>query len=164
MNCSKNNIYRRKDGRWEGRYVKGRKPDGTIQYGYVYRRSFAEAHIALQSKKRYGYETAPHQGGFPGTCEEWFRLWLSIDVKERVKSSTYIRYQQNCQNYIIPEIGAVPLNHLTAERVQRLVDYWHQQVSQSTLDTSYRILNHGLKAAVAHHYLELNPCDSIMQQ
>ena len=26
------NIHKRKDGRWEGRYKKGRKPDGTIIY------------------------------------------------------------------------------------------------------------------------------------
>ena len=29
------NIYKRKDGRWGGRYIKGRKLDGKIQYGYV---------------------------------------------------------------------------------------------------------------------------------
>ncbi|MDR1028181.1 MAG: hypothetical protein LBL63_02045, partial [Clostridiales Family XIII bacterium] len=28
------NIYRRKDGRWEGRYMKGRKEDGKPRYGY----------------------------------------------------------------------------------------------------------------------------------
>lgn len=29
------NIYKRKDGRWEGRYIKERS-DGRIKYGYVY--------------------------------------------------------------------------------------------------------------------------------
>ena len=28
------NIYKRKDGRWEGRYVKCRTLHGKIQYGY----------------------------------------------------------------------------------------------------------------------------------
>lgn len=28
------NIHKRKDGRWEGRYKKGRNYDGSLQYGY----------------------------------------------------------------------------------------------------------------------------------
>lgn len=28
------NIYKRKDGRWEARYIKGYHPDGTPKYGY----------------------------------------------------------------------------------------------------------------------------------
>ena len=30
------NIRKRKDGRWEGRYIKARTPEGKIQWGYVY--------------------------------------------------------------------------------------------------------------------------------
>lgn len=30
------NIYKRKDGRWEGRYIRGRTPAGKAEYGYVY--------------------------------------------------------------------------------------------------------------------------------
>ena len=36
-------IYEHTDGRWEARYRKGRKPDGTIIYGSVYGRSYEEA-------------------------------------------------------------------------------------------------------------------------
>lgn len=30
------NIYKRKDGRWEGRYIKARSKTGKAVYGYVY--------------------------------------------------------------------------------------------------------------------------------
>ena len=30
------NIHKRKDGQWEGRYIKARTPEGKIQWGYVY--------------------------------------------------------------------------------------------------------------------------------
>lgn len=36
-------IYEHTDGRWEARYRKGRKPDGSLIYGSVYGRSFEEA-------------------------------------------------------------------------------------------------------------------------
>ena len=37
------NIHKRKDGRWEARYQKGRKPDGELIYGSVYGTSYKEA-------------------------------------------------------------------------------------------------------------------------
>ena len=30
------NIHKRKDGRWEGRYIKARTPDRRICWGYIY--------------------------------------------------------------------------------------------------------------------------------
>ena len=36
------NIYLRKDGRWEGRYMKGRRPDGKPRFGSVYGRQYGE--------------------------------------------------------------------------------------------------------------------------
>lgn len=34
------NIYKRKDGRWEARYIKSRSPDGAARYGYCYGRTY----------------------------------------------------------------------------------------------------------------------------
>lgn len=34
------NIYQRKDGRWEGRYIKGRTEAGKAVYGYVYAHTY----------------------------------------------------------------------------------------------------------------------------
>ena len=35
------NIYKRGDGRWEGRYIRGRTPEGRAQYGYVYAATYS---------------------------------------------------------------------------------------------------------------------------
>ena len=40
------NIYKRKDGRWEGRYIKSHE-NGKAHYGYVYGKTYKEA-ISLQ--------------------------------------------------------------------------------------------------------------------
>ena len=34
------NIYKRKDGRWEGRYIKGYLADGKAKYAYVYGKTY----------------------------------------------------------------------------------------------------------------------------
>ena len=36
------NIYQRKDGRWEGRYVKGKDENGRTKYGYVYSKKYTD--------------------------------------------------------------------------------------------------------------------------
>jgi len=36
------NIRKRKDGRWEARYQKGRKADGSILYGYIYGKKYTD--------------------------------------------------------------------------------------------------------------------------
>jgi hypothetical protein len=36
------NIYKRRDGRWEARFVKGRKENGALRYGYVYAGTYTE--------------------------------------------------------------------------------------------------------------------------
>ena len=37
------NIYKRKDGRWEARYIKVYSPEGRARYGYCYGRTYYEA-------------------------------------------------------------------------------------------------------------------------
>ena len=37
------NIFKRKDGRWEARCVKGYQPSGKIKYGFCYGKSYKEA-------------------------------------------------------------------------------------------------------------------------
>ena len=44
------NIRKRKDGRWEGRYIKGRNSDRTAIWGYIYGHSYNEV-----KEKNKGY-------------------------------------------------------------------------------------------------------------
>ena len=46
------NIYKRKDGRWEGRYIKSRSSTGKANYGYVYAKSYREVKAKLISQLR----------------------------------------------------------------------------------------------------------------
>mgnify|MGYP001121344217 FL=1 len=36
------NIRKRKDGRWEARYIKYRDPEGKIHYGSLYGKTYGE--------------------------------------------------------------------------------------------------------------------------
>ena len=51
------NIYKRKDGRWEGRYIKSRTLEGKARYGYVYARSYRETKMKLARAISSGNKT-----------------------------------------------------------------------------------------------------------
>ena len=44
------NIYKRKDGRYEGRYIKAYSIDGKAKNGYVYGKTYSEVKEKLNVK------------------------------------------------------------------------------------------------------------------
>lgn len=98
------NIYKRKDNRWEARYVKGRTPVGKIQYGYVYGRSYHEAREKqLQAQTELASAFSPAGKGrqrFAHYCEDWLLL-----NRNRIKRSSYTKYYNMIHNHILPLLG-----------------------------------------------------------
>lgn len=46
------NIYKRRDGRYEGRYVIGKTATGKTRFGYVYGRQYHKVRNKVLQKKR----------------------------------------------------------------------------------------------------------------
>lgn len=98
------NIYKRKDGRWEARYIKGYNLSGKTKYGYVYGKTYKEARekqlqaqIANSSSQM---ECTQDKKCFAEYCQEWLLL-----NRSRVKRSTYVKYHNIVNNHIIPRLG-----------------------------------------------------------
>lgn len=79
------NIRKRKDGRWEGRYIKGRKSDRTAIWGYIYGHSYNEVKEKLTIKKMEVQQFALNVEN--PTFSELSRTWES-SIFLGVKSST----------------------------------------------------------------------------
>ena len=108
------NIYKRKDGRWEGRYIRGRTPAGKAEYGYVYAKSYA----ACREKRRRMEDALPQKPMLTGemsVCQA-AEFFLS-ERRGALKASTIGRYEYMIRHYIIPEIGTILLRDLTAEKL-----------------------------------------------
>jgi integrase len=115
------NIYKRKDGRWEGRYPKGRNASGNITYGYVYSRTFTEVkrHLSVLSNEKpapAAPETTPEKHNL--TFSEVANQWLSI-ISLKVKSSTYAGYIAILDLHILPSLGRYNMRSLTALDIGR---------------------------------------------
>lgn len=152
------NIYKRKDGRWEGRYIKSRYPDNRIHYGYVYARTFREVREKLLEKK-YTYQDMKHLPNKPQmTVYQWVRTWLNEELPTQVKPSTYASYHHKLTKYILPYFQQKPLYTVTQESLQQLI---HQLIekglSVTTVQTSLRIFKRCLKTAIQQLLLPLDP-------
>ena len=108
------NIYKRKDGRWEGRYIRGRTPAGKAEYGYVYAKSYA----ACREKQRKMEGNIPQKSVLTGemSVDQAVEFFLS-DRRGELKASTIGRYEYMANHYVIPELGVILLRDLTAEKL-----------------------------------------------
>lgn len=117
------NIYRRKDGRYEGRYVIGKTPKGKTRFGYIYGYQYAEVEKALLLKKA---ELAAVQTNTRTACrstvKEWFATWMENELLGSVKSSSYQTYLNLLNCHILPAVGEVPLNAITPGVVHDFVE------------------------------------------
>lgn len=87
------NIYKRKDGRWEGRYIKSKSPSGKTQYGYVYAKTYRDA----KEKLRKAFASHSPQSIPPTTNITCFSViaseWLNNTIPQ-VKECTHYMIRQ----------------------------------------------------------------------
>lgn len=107
-----NNIYKRKDGRWEARYVKGVSADGKKLYGSVYGKTYTEAKdkqaLFMQDYLSTHKLTTM---SLSGIMHEWLN-----HIENTVKKSTYQKYRSIVKNHIDTHIiGTVQLRYLSAK-------------------------------------------------
>lgn len=109
------NIYKRKDGRWEGRYIKSRTVSGKIIYGYVYARSYRETKEKLKTKSILCSSQVTNKNDLAFSClaSEWFE-----SIKLHTKISTQNKYYNMLTNYILPEYRNQPFNAITYDFIE----------------------------------------------
>lgn len=104
------NIYLRKDKRWEGRYKKGYASDGRTLYGYVYGKTYTEVKAKLVAQKATVSDPTLPQNATLGTVS---RQWLH---RQQIiaKESTYANYDTIVCKQIVPALGHLPLSRINA--------------------------------------------------
>lgn len=138
------NIYRRKDGRWEGRYICGKNSDGKSLYRSVYGHSYNE----VRSKMK---ETAPYSATKKyGTISEVADSWLS-SMKLKNKLSTYTSYKSLYKNHISSEIGSVRVEWLNSSHLERLLED-NEKLSAKTKGDILTVIKQILKYAESNGY------------
>lgn len=156
------NIYRRRDGRFEGRYVTGKTPAGKTRFGYVYARTYAQTRQLLLQRKAallgQGVEAA--QRG--GTLGEWMARWMENEVLGSVKPSSYQAYRRQIDRHLLPALGHCPLSQITPALIHDFVEGLRAKgLSASTSRGVYRLLRAAMRFAQEEGILRKNPCKKI---
>lgn len=113
------NIYKRKDGRWEARYVKGCTTEGKTAYGYCYGKTYREAKAKVTEAKARLVQNLPHTGGgtrrcFSSYCDEWLKI-----NRSKVKESTYVKYLSMLDKHIKPKLGNYYVQSLSSVLIEQ---------------------------------------------
>lgn len=115
------NIYKRKDGRWEGRYIKSRTDTGKIVYGYVYAKTYREVKAKLReytllSKVKSTKSTVPIVNAptkFSKIAMDWYE-----SIKSQTKESTSNKYHNILITYLLPVYGEQTIESITYDFVE----------------------------------------------
>ena len=118
------NIYKRKDGRWEGRYIKSRSSTGKANYGYVYAKSYREVKAKLISQSSCTSNSVTvdpeiSSDQFEQVAMEWFQA-----ICPKVKESTSNKYRNLLSSYILPVFGSKQLRDITHEFIETQCNFF----------------------------------------
>lgn len=110
------NIYKRKDGRWEGRYIKS-YINGKAKYGYIYAKSYKEAKEKLNIFRNATFDekkAISHMGvssalvPFGTIADKWLE-----SLRPNIKESSYIKYSNLLKHYIFPYFENIPIESIS---------------------------------------------------
>ena len=108
------NIYKRKDGRWEGRYIASRDAKGKACYRSIYAKTYAEVKEKLRSVSKA--DTPVSKSLFESIGNNWL-----ISVKLRCKLSTYNKYSSTYHNHLLPEFEGEYICDINSRYIEEML-------------------------------------------
>ncbi|MDO7798986.1 tyrosine-type recombinase/integrase [Enterococcus avium] len=157
------NIYKRKDGRWEARYSKGRRANGKIIYGSVYGRSYAEVKQKSNIMKgKYATHMEKTINPYTGDLGEWLHFWLKKRLQGQIKETTYSNYIRMSKKHILPELGAIQLVKLHRKDVTTFIlNLQKKNLSAGSINNIFTLLKKCLDEAKKQGYILENCCEKV---
>lgn len=151
------NIYKRKDGRWEGRYIKCHE-GVKAKYGYVYDRTYMGVKQRLSEIKmgQISKKTAKTNSNI--TIKNISEQWI-LEKKGTLKYSSYMKYRNVLDNYIIPYIGQDCISNVSYDTISGLIvnlltkaGQCQKGLSQKTVADSVTVVKSIIKYAARNKY------------
>lgn len=114
------NIYKRKDGRWEGRYIRCYDENGKAKYGYIYGKTYNETKQKLILKKSDTGKQFENLSNSTTLYNEILDSWLQ-SVRINVKESTYARYSHLIDTHIRTHLGQYQITKISTQLVEGFI-------------------------------------------
>lgn len=125
------NIYRRKDGRWEGRVKKEGAGSGQRRYISVYGKTYGEVKKQMELIRSRKEEKA---GAV--TLGEAVRVWLE-EKKPCWKPTTYTAYRHMAYRHILPRLGSERLDRVDGGTLEGFLREIRREYGAEGLSNGY---------------------------
>ena len=156
------NIYKRLDGRYEGRYVVGKTPQGRTKFGYIYGYQYGDVRDKLLLIKATMIQKNSPAPSCKKSLAEWTEEWWKQELAGRIKGSSWQTYRNILRRHILPVLGNCLLTEITPDMVSAFVhDLESHDFAASTIRGIWRILNSILRSAVEEGLIRQNPCRKV---
>ena len=126
------NIYKRKDGRWEGRYIQFYVEKGKAKYGYVYGKTYSDVKRKIVEKKASSYCSPQLLLSGTSVYNDVLDAWLQSS-RINIKESTYARYVHLINAHIRPQLGKYQLSMVSTQLIESFIE---GQLHKGKLDNS----------------------------
>ncbi len=160
------NIYKRKDGRYEGRYVIGKTPSGKTRFGYVYSHQYSDVRrLLIQKKSELLGRAEPKEDIWKGTLDDWMTYWMENELLGSVKTSSYQTYLNQINQHVLPALGHYTLSQLTPGIIHEFVERLRADgLASNTVQGIFRLLSAAMRFAFEEGFIQKNPCRKIRIQ
>ncbi|MDQ6661990.1 MAG: tyrosine-type recombinase/integrase [Chloroflexota bacterium] len=149
-------VYLRKDGRWA--------VDITLE-GYARKRYYFKTEkeaiegrrVLLNELAKGTLATGPQK-----TVKDYLEDWLENVQKDRLRTSSYVKYKKLMNSYIVPAIGHIRLQKLTPQHVQSLyTKKLRDGLAPKTVYSIHGLLHHALDNAVKWNLVSGNVTERV---
>ena len=165
------NIRKRKDGRWEGRYIAGHDENGKPIRKNVLGKTQAEVRDKLKAAIELA-QSLDVSNAENYTVEQWVNTWYELYSKPNIRESTQDYYQRFIRLHIIPHIGHIKLTKLTGRDIQKMYNDVREHgrtrkeqkektpgLSNAYVRGMHTMLHNCLDRAVKEKLIPYNPSD-----
>ena len=151
MSKTGENIRKRKDGRWEGRYKAGRSPDGKVRYRSVYAKTYTEVKEKLCAARQgiTAMERPSLLRQIP--TDKVLDLWMQ-SMELQVKKSTYSRYRGIVEKHLRPRFGRFRIQDITSADLQAFAMDLSRDLKGKTVRDILTVMGQVLKYAAKQGY------------
>jgi len=139
------NIYKRKDGRYEARYIRARDENGKPKYHSVYAQSYAKVKIKLNEAKSKAMQHSAFQTQSKHLVVTELENYLHC-IRNQVKESTYCLYQRQFEKHILSYFKNIRCSQMTLDTSQNFIDKLIENgLSVVTAQSVFSLVKNGLK-------------------
>ena len=141
------NIRKRTDGRWEGRYIESYSSSGKACYCSVYGATYTETKEKLKNYKKLNNKVKGYKIEVIELCREWLNM-----KKESIKISTYVKYQNFIEKHFVFYFQGMKIMYLTCEDIQEFIAQ-KRYLSEKTVHDMISVLNQIIKYGQSKQYI-----------